>query len=80
MIMTAIFFGGMTALLTIAAFACGESHNVSLTIPQHIQETFAPKNWREFVLPPCPICWAARATALVAITVVAFRVVGGVTA
>lgn len=61
----AITLGIMTVLVTGAAFICALGHHVAvhgeLPFRSFIRKTFAPITAREFLFPPCPFCWLARA-------------------
>lgn len=62
---------GSLGLLTLAAITCA-GINPLVTL----RETFVPLTRREFWLPPCPFCWAARAAAVVCIGIIAVNFVG----
>lgn len=55
----------ITSLVAIAAFACGTGHRSSLSVKEFTKETLLPTNLRQFLLPPCPLCWAVRAGVII---------------
>jgi hypothetical protein len=49
----------------LAAFACANLHNEhGVTLRRFLKETFTPTSWREFLLPPCVLCWGVRVAAV----------------
>lgn len=63
---------GLLLLSMMLGCAAGAGHGYLSTLRQ----TFVPLTKREFWLPPCPLCWVARAAVLVVLVVVATRVPG----
>ena len=53
-------FFALNASFIAAAGFCSMAHK-NVTPKQYLKTTFTPRSWREFLNPPCPFCWAARA-------------------
>ncbi len=65
-----ILSAAVGSLVVFVIYTCAVMHVPSITFSQFIRETFLPTSVREFLLPPCPMCWALR------IAVAAFAIDG----
>lgn len=54
-----------------AALLCGMGHS-GLSAPKVARRMFVPLTLREFLLPPCPLCWVGRA-AMIAVAVLGYQ-------
>lgn len=61
-----IMIGCVLAFVTVAAGLCA-----GISPMKFLRKTFVPLTKREFWLPPCPFCWAARAAAATLMVAVA---------
>lgn len=57
------------AILAVVSPFCGMAESGERLMAV-LRKTFAPMTAREFWFPPCPLCWGARAFALVAIAAI----------
>lgn len=65
---------GLLALAVPVVFLCAGVHQPGIRFVSFLRKTFAPMTMRDFLLPPCPACWAIRvvALALIVYSMIAF--------
>lgn len=55
---------GILAFVVFIAFVCGRVHEPEISFKQFLKIAFLPTSVCEFLLPPCSLCWIARAVVL----------------
>lgn len=52
---------GIGAFAVFGIYICATLHEPGISFVQFVKKTFLPMSVHEFLLPPCPMCWFARA-------------------
>lgn len=55
---------GIGAFALFIIYMCATVHEPEISFFQFVKKTFLPMSVHEFLLPPCPLCWMARAAVL----------------
>lgn len=61
----ALLSGGIGAFAVYIIYQCAKLHEPGIGFTQFLKKTFLPTSVHEFLLPPCPLCWFARAAMVV---------------